>query len=245
MLKIGHRGWRGNYPENTILSIKKAFELKIDGVEIDIVVNGSKQLTLSHEPWMNKLYCQPGGKEYNMFKMSQDQIILHDCGELYYADFPHQNKIACSKPLLKDVLEEIDWSNKYLFLEIKSNPKGDNTYHPPPKEYARIVSNELKYHEYINKVYFMSFDDRILHELRTIQPQWKLVYLFDKEPTIPLQFTAIGPAYHLINPLKIKKWMRKNLEIYTWTVNEIEDLKKCQDLNLNGVISDFPNRLFG
>ena len=54
----GHRGCRGYYPENTIEGFKLALELGATAVELDIVVSNEKQLIVSHEPYMNHLFCQ-------------------------------------------------------------------------------------------------------------------------------------------------------------------------------------------
>ena len=55
----GHRGFRGKFPENSILGFQKAIELGITGIELDVVVNKDKQLVISHEPFFQKEYfCQ-------------------------------------------------------------------------------------------------------------------------------------------------------------------------------------------
>ena len=54
----GHRGCRGLLPENTIVGFKKALDLGADGIEWDVVVNKEKKLIISHEPYIDTLYCQ-------------------------------------------------------------------------------------------------------------------------------------------------------------------------------------------
>ena len=50
----GHRGCRGNFPENTIIAFQEALKMGADGIELDVVVNGEKQLVVSHEPYFKK-----------------------------------------------------------------------------------------------------------------------------------------------------------------------------------------------
>lgn len=246
VLLLGHRGWRGNYPENTIYGLKKAFELGVDGVEIDVVINKDGNLVLSHEPWMNPKTCTPGGKHYNIFELTQDEISTFDCGIKPYPDFPHQEKIAVSKPLFREVIDQLDWTDKLLFLEIKSLPDGDGIYHPEPASYVQSIINEFEGVPYTGKVYFMSFDVRILKEIIRQRPYWKTVFLFE-ELVDELNFspTAVGPHHDLLNEKNMEAWSTQGLEVYAWTVNELEDIRKCENLKVSGIISDYPNRLFG
>ena len=122
MLVIGHRGWRGKYPENTLVGIEKAIELGVHGIEIDVVANGSSQLVLSHEAWMNPEICASGKITDNIFRMTQEEISTFDCGLQPTPQFPHQQRIATTKPLFKSAKQLLDQPNIQLFLEVKSTP---------------------------------------------------------------------------------------------------------------------------
>jgi len=242
---IGHRGWQGIYPENTIIGIEKAIELGVDGIEIDVVVNGEMQLILSHEPWMNEEICEPGGKEFNLFQMTQVEIMKHDCG-LKKNHFEHQLKIKSTKPLFEEVRKTINWSGVQLFLEIKSHPDGDGLYHPHPAAYAQIVTKELESFNIPSSVFVMSFDPRILAEIQKLDASIKTVFLIENESPMPnLHLHAIAPHYKIINNENVSEWRTKDLQIFCWTVNDLTDIRKCANLDIDAVISDYPNRLFG
>ena len=49
----GHRGARGLAPENTLQAFRKALEVGVNTLELDIVVSKDRQILVSHEPWMN------------------------------------------------------------------------------------------------------------------------------------------------------------------------------------------------
>ncbi|MCA9945700.1 MAG: hypothetical protein KC449_19595, partial [Anaerolineales bacterium] len=51
---LAHRGWRGLYPENTMLSFQKAAELPIDGLEIDIHSTADGVLVVCHDPTVDR-----------------------------------------------------------------------------------------------------------------------------------------------------------------------------------------------
>ena len=245
MLKIGHRGWRGNYPENTMIGIQKAIDLGVDGIEIDVVPNRDKQLVVSHDPWMCEDICTPGGKQYAIYKMAQKSVEEHDCGQVYSTKFPHQQKLPAAKPLLQLVIQNINWNGLWLFLEIKSRPDWEDVYHPAPNAYCELIINEVLEFEKLNKIYFMSFDRRILDELKNRMPKWRTLLLFDEMPIEPINHSSIGPNHKLITPENMDAWREQNLEVFGWTVNELSDINKCKDGRIDGIISDYPNRLFG
>jgi glycerophosphoryl diester phosphodiesterase len=36
---------------------------------------------------------------------------------------------------------------------------------------------------------------------------------------------------------------KRDLKVYVWTVNDPEDIKKMKDLGVDGIFSDFPDRI--
>lgn len=54
---IGHRGAMELLPENTIPGFKKAVELGVDGIELDVAISGDEQVVVSHEPWFRHDIC--------------------------------------------------------------------------------------------------------------------------------------------------------------------------------------------
>ena len=74
----GHRGCRGLLPENTLPAFRRALELGVDALELDVVVSQDGQLVVSHEPWLSaKLGRGPQGepidpaheRSYNFYQM--------------------------------------------------------------------------------------------------------------------------------------------------------------------------------
>ena len=129
-------------------------------------------------------------------------------------------------------------------MEVKSTPEGDNEYHPPPKEFAQLIIKELDDFQQINQLYLMSFDARILEELHRLRSHWKTIILF--ENTIPeLSFSpvGIGPHQSLVQPDQIDRWRLEGLKIFVWTVNSFRNLNKISKMQIDGIITDYPERL--
>jgi len=49
MIKVGHRGARAYEPENTLLSFKKAIELGVDAVELDVRRTKDNEIVVIHD----------------------------------------------------------------------------------------------------------------------------------------------------------------------------------------------------
>jgi glycerophosphoryl diester phosphodiesterase len=58
-----------------------------------------------------------------------------------------------------------------------------------------------------------------------------------------IQQRSIHPDYHLLTAENTAKLQEKGFQVFPWTVNEPKDLKKIKSFNVNGIISDFPDRI--
>ncbi len=251
----GHRGFRGKYPENSLIGFQKAIELGIQGIELDVVVNKDKQLVISHEPYFQREYCldSSGGNiqsesKYNIYQLKQEQILKFDCGSKYYSKFTEQLKLKTTKPLFQEFIKTINLEKVVLLLEIKSNQKEYGFSQPEPKEYCELILNELKNYPFKSNVRIMSFDNQILEELHKIDTSFPLIYLtyLPKSTSYflkKLSFTpfGLGMFYPTIKSRKANSLHRANIKLFAWTVNSISAMKKLRQDNIDGIITDFPD----
>src|SRR5215218_4188115 len=109
--KEGHRGCRGLMPENTIPAMIKALELDVTTLEMDAVITADSEVILSHEPFFNhEITTKKDGtaitdreeRSYNIYKMTYAETQTFDVGLKPHSRFPHQLKIAATKPKLSD-----------------------------------------------------------------------------------------------------------------------------------------------
>lgn len=262
----GHRGARGYVPENTIPSFKKALEQGADTLELDLVVSKDMRLVVSHEPWFSSnISLDKDGnrippekqRENNIFKMTYDEVKLFDVGSIGNKDFPLQEKMKVAKPLLKDVFVEIGkfvkdrkLAKPRYNIEIKTEgEKGDGVFHPAPAEYAKLVYAEIKAGKMLKHVIVQSFDVRPLQELRKIDPKLPLALLVGNKDGIAKNLEKLGfqpdtysPHYSLLDADLIRYCRERNLKIVPWTVNEIADLERMKTFELDGIITDYPDR---
>jgi glycerophosphoryl diester phosphodiesterase len=255
---FGHRGFRGLYPENTIEGFNKALALGIDGIEWDVVVNKDKQLVVSHDPFFESKFClMPDGSEIvneksiNMYEMTQAEIETYDCGLKPHPNFPEQLKFAVNKPLLQEVFAQVDLSKGTILFEVKSSPQDDGIYQPAPKEYAELIQKEIADFAYKQNIVFMSFDARIIEEIHALMPEYKCVYLtylplksasaFLKDLTFKPY--ALGMFYPTIKRSKTRKLKKEGVKAFAWTVNDQKISQKLIRRGVEGIITDYPDRV--
>ena len=100
----GHRGDRGNFPENTIPAFLSAIKKGVDVIEMDVVISKDHQVVVSHEPFMSSLYMlQPNGepiskeneKDFNLFQMNYSKPFRETHHILVYkVHLKHPNSIS-------------------------------------------------------------------------------------------------------------------------------------------------------
>ncbi len=257
----GHRGCRGLFPENSLPAFEKAIDLGVNTLELDLAISKDRKVVVSHEPYINKLFClNTLGEEitleeekvYNLFKMNYQQIKAFDCGTKQYTRFPDQQKIKTYKPLLSEVfdLAKAKNSNVKFNIEIKADPKYDNIYTPEPKEFVRLVLNLIEQYGVFESTNLQSFDIRILEEIKKQAPKMRLSLLVDENETIEdklskLSFIPeiISPYFGLLDAKTIHIYQSKQIQIIPWTVNSEKDMQLMIDYQVDGIITDYPNKL--
>jgi glycerophosphoryl diester phosphodiesterase len=261
----GHRGARGLYPENTIGAMEIALKYPaISTLEFDVVVTKDKKVILSHEPWMSEEICLTPegkkiiGKEFNLYKMSYDEIIKFDCGKKNHPHFPDQAKVSVGKPLLSALILETEKRLKNLGregirynIEIKSTLEDEKkSFQPPYKEMTDIILKELLTYLPKSKFTIQSFDWRVLKYLHEKDPTLGLVALREESFSVEEVFKELGfkpavfsPYYKYLSAENVQKFQQAGVKVIPWTVNSLEDMRKVKSLGVDGIITDYPNRI--
>jgi glycerophosphoryl diester phosphodiesterase len=261
----GHRGARGLAPENTIPSFLKALEYGVETVELDLAVSADGKLVVSHEPWFSHVIsldkngqpiAEEKEKEHNIYRMKYAEIRRYDVGSIGNKGFPEQQKMRIHKPLLRDVFRAVnDYARKKNLkpvrfnIEIKSRPEWDGSFTPPPAVFARLVYDEILKHELEKQVIVQSFDVRPLQELRKLPVKLPLALLVMNKDGVEKNIERLGfqpdtysPHFSLVDEALIQYCRARGIKIVPWTVNETEDLERMKTFDLDGIITDYPDR---
>ncbi|WP_439151657.1 glycerophosphodiester phosphodiesterase family protein [Winogradskyella sp.] len=257
----GHRGCRGLFPENSLTAFKKAIELGVHTLELDIAITKDNQVVVSHEPFISRTICyNPSGEEipeamdmkYNLYQMTHKEIKQFDCGSKTHPSYPEQKKLKTYKPLLAEVfqLTKAMHSDVRFNIEIKSKPEYYGIYTPHPKANVRIVLDEIIENEMFNRVNLQSFDLVILEEIKKQSPKMKVALLIHEGETIKEKLSQlsyqpeiISPCYKLLNLNIISEYQSKDYLIIPCTVNTKEDMEQMLKWHVDGIISDYPDQL--
>ena len=261
----GHRGARGLFPENTITSFIEAVKLGVDAIELDVVISKDRHVVVSHEPFMNGIFCStPDGfaiaedsmKKHNLYCMNYDEIKQFDCGKRGNYLFPSQKAMAENKPLLSDVVNTVDeytQSNNLpsitYNIEIKSELDEDNVFQPTPDIFVDLVYNEIKLLGILSRTILQSFDVRILNELNRKKAEVVISYLVENTNSLETNLSKLNfkphiyaPEFILINEQLVQDLKHKNITLITWTVNEINDMQRLIKMGVSTIITDYPDR---
>ncbi|MEM6516064.1 MAG: glycerophosphodiester phosphodiesterase [Bacteroidota bacterium] len=256
----GHRGCRGLLPENSIPAFKKAIDIGVSTLELDVVISKDKKVVVSHEPYMNhEIALKPNGdeisieneKEFNLYQMAYDSIKAYDCGSKVHPRFPQQKKMMVYKPLLSEMIQISEKQSNQAInynVEIKSHPDYDGVYTPEVSEFVKLVLEVIVSEGVEERTSLQSFDLRALEEIYKQNPKIITAILIDENEKISdkvskLSFKPeiISPFFALLNEENVAKFQKEDFKIVPWTVNKPEDIQAMLELKVDGIISDYPD----
>ena len=263
----GHRGARGLLPENTIPAFKKAVDLGVTTLELDVVITKDKKVVVSHDLYMSAHICTDANgnsissdkENHKIFQMDYAKVKTYDCGSLGNERFPQQKKMAAYKPLLGEMITEIEAYLKEKSLppvnyniEIKSTKKGDNIFHPEIEEFTDLVYDVIKKQLPLKRVIIQSFDPRVLQYLHKKDDKVTLAYLMERKKNFKKRIKKLGftpdiysPYYKLIDATAILKIHDAGMKVIPWTINEPSEMQLMIDWGVDGIITDYPDRAVG
>ena len=264
IFKQGHRGCRGLMPENTIAAMKKAIDLGVQVLELDVVISKDKLVVVSHYThFATDISLKPSGdsisveeaKNYILYQMPYDEIKKFDVGKKHNVKFPQQQNFAAYKPLLSELIDSADLYAKrnglplpLYNIEIKSELKTDDIEHPRPQEFVDLVLTVLKNKNIEERMNIQSFDVRPLQIIHQQYPAIKLAYLTANIKTVSDNLADLGftpdyysPYYKTVNSEVVELCHKNGVKIIPWTVNTKAEIEELKNLKVDGIISDYPN----
>ncbi len=225
IIVIGHRGAKGHIAENTLPSIAKAIDLGVDGIEIDVFKCASGELVVFHDRTLENLTNSNGYIE----ELDLDSIQRIEVLDGY------------TIPTLNEVMDLIQ-GKVFVNIELKGNQTATKT--------NELLEKYFEKEEWSSeKVLVSSFIWEELEEIRKINQEVPIAILTEDDPldAIPigleLDAIAINPDYETLNHKNIEKIQKKGFKIYPWTVNSPDDIQFLIDKGVDGIITDYPERV--
>ena len=225
MLKIGHRGAKGYEPENTFVSFQKALDMEVDGIELDVHLSADGEIIVIHDETIDRT---TNGKGF------VNALSLCELNA-FRIDSKHQI------PTLQEVFDLVN-QDCFINIELKSYEATDKVVSLIEKYVAK---KGWKYDRFL----VSSFDWNALQQVAFLNDKIPLGVLTETDLDLALAFAkfiqakSIHPHFHLLTKENTAQMQEKGLQIFPWTINEYKDIQKIKTFNVNGIITDFPDRI--
>lgn len=231
MLIIGHRGASGHAPENTLAAFKKAVALGAGFIETDLQLSRDARFVAIHDESVDRTTNGQGRVH------DQTLAVLRrlDAGSWFGSEFSGERI-----PTLEEILEFCKKHDVVFYLELKPSGSWGG-------EHALIGA--LRESGEIARVIVISFDPAILASLRKIEPNLMTGVLFDGQLADPLQAAVNVGARQLVvrgdlvTPMLIAESHKRDLQVVCWTVNQPAHIRLLIAAGVDGIMSDYPDRL--
>jgi glycerophosphoryl diester phosphodiesterase len=219
-LKIGHRGARAYEPENTLASFRRAIELGVDAVELDVRKTRDNELVVIHNADVNK--TTDGNGLVNSFTLEEIQKFATEKGEHI--------------PTLEDVLDVVGKRVKVL-VELKETDTEEK------------VIELIRRKKLMDDVILISFDENVLSKIRELDDKVTLglIYVRHKNPiksALALKAEYLLPLYSFTHSTNVKKAHEAGLKVIVWTINTKEEAIEYKKKGVDGIATDRPDILF-
>ena len=244
---IAHRGGRNLGPENTLYTYQRAMALGVDVLEIDVHLTKDNQLAVIHDKTVDRTTDGSGAvASYNLADLQK-----LDAGYRWSADiknpFPLRGK-GLKIPSLAEVFQA--FPQMRVNIEIKdSDPAAISS-----------LCRTIQDHNMATKVMIASFDAGALKNFRAACPgvatsagssEAMLFYVLQKMHLESVyspgaQALQVPPTYgdlQVVTQRFVEAAHARNLKVHVWTVNETDSMKKFMQLGVDGIMTDYPQRL--
>tara|TARA_A100001011_G_scaffold379730_1_gene446127 strand:+ start:73 stop:978 length:906 start_codon:yes stop_codon:yes gene_type:complete len=247
ILNIAHRGGLGLSPENTITSFNRAIKEGADILELDIRSTSDSILVLLHDEAVDRTTDGKGRISELTLKEAKRLNAGYRWTENDSLSFPFR-ALNIKIPTFNEFLA--NFKDYKLNIEIKQH---DNFI-------AKKLCESIKENQIEDNVVIGSFNDEVLDEFRYHCPDvatspgrneirtfygFSYVYLdkFYSPKSDIYQLPDFFGSTHVLTEKFVNAIKQKNIPIFVWTVNEPDEMKKFIEMGLDGIITDYPDRL--
>lgn len=227
---IAHRGASYIAPENTLASVRLAYELGADAAEVDVYLSADHYVMVNHDKTTRR--TSAGQYNYNIAKTDAATLNQVDVGTW------KDPKYACETlPYLRDVLALVP-QGKQLVVEIKCGPEIIPAL-------TKVINESAK----IEQCLFISFSWKTICAVHTAFPDNECYYLKMMKPGLKSKMKKAAAEglsgvnlYHKIIDKKISAYAESlGLDLFCWTVDEPDDFRRMEQLGVVGLTSNRPS----
>lgn len=234
MSKIfAHRGFSGKYPENTMLAFKKAVEIGVDGIELDVHLTKDNEIVIIHDEDIKRT-CNGEGLVKDM---TLEELKKFDASATFKGVYG-KNEI----PTLREYFELVKCTDVITNIELKTG-----VFEYPTIE--KRVIDLIREYGLEKKIIFSSFNHFSVKRCEELAPEIKRGFLtgdwlvdFGKY-TAERNVQCCHPWHITLSQEVVDEIHAAGREINTWTVNEYEDIERLSAMGVDSLIGNFPDRM--
>lgn len=225
----GHRGAKGEAPENTLASFQRCLEHGVRRCELDLHLSSDGQLMVIHDPSLKRTTGRRG------------KVVQHTAQEL--ADYDARQcgpdwKQPCPIPRLSELFEKCDFEHWQLEVKSASRERAARTVLA-----IRELAGE---HGLLERITVTSSSREVLQALKRLAPEISRGLVAEYAWLDPLKVARnhgcelLALKWTLCTPERVAKAQQQGLHVSVWTVNEPALMRRLADFGVDSLITDFP-----
>jgi glycerophosphoryl diester phosphodiesterase len=228
---IAHRGASGHAPENTFAAFQRAVELGATFIETDLHVTRDGRFVAIHDSTVGR--TTNGSGEVHEFTL--DELRQVDAGMWFDRDFMGERV-----PTLEEILEFSRKNDVVFYLELKYAAVWG-------MDHALVAA--LQKAQSAPRTIVISFDPATLTPLRRLDPSIMTGLLVEEgkpdciQAAVDLGSRQLCPKVSSITPKLVEEAHRADLQVVAWTANTMGDMRAMIAAGVDGIMTDFPDRL--
>ena len=247
LLVFAHRGGGGLIPENTLEAFVYSARMGVDALELDVHSTADGTLVVHHDASVDRTTDGRG----RVSELTLDAIKKLDAGFVFSIDggqtFPFRGK-GVTVPTLEEIFAALP----------------EMTFNIEPKQHTpsiiKPLCNLIRERKMVDKAIVGSFNQTTIDEFRRECPE----VATSASPSEVSRFLALSRAglaesysppmqalqvpenlgsLQVVSKEFVEAAHRRNLQVHVWTVNETADMQRLIEMGVDGIMTDYPDRL--
>ena len=235
MWVVAHRGASGHAPENTMAAFRRAVEMGARFIETDLHLTRDARVVAIHDSTLDRTTTGHG----LVHLRSLEEVRALDAGA-WFGSRSAESFAGERVPTLDEILRFAKERDVIFYLEIKSDAAWG-------VEHAVVAA--LRDSGEAARVIILSFDPATLESVHRLDSTMMTGYLCEHpsndlvERSVRAGARQIVPRGDLVTPALVEKAHRAGLQVVAWTINEPEQMRRLIAAGVDGIMSDYPDRL--
>jgi len=228
-LIYGHRGAKGEAPENTLVSFEQCLQHGVRRCELDLHLSRDGELMVIHDPTLKRTTGRRG------------KVVQHDADELVNYDAREGGpgwKTPCPIPRLSDLFEKCDFEHWQLEVKSASRVRAART--------VMAIKELAEQHRLLDRITVTSSSREVLRALNRLAPEISRGLVAEYNWLDPLKVarqygcSLLALKWTLCTPERLEKARKQGLHVSVWTVNEPALMRRLADFGVDSLITDYP-----